>query len=197
MALEPKGFILSGSPNSVYDDNAPTLPDYVLESKRPILGICYGMQLLAHRLGGQVAWSARREYGPATLIVDEINNQLFTGWHSVNNNTVTNLQQVWMSHADKVEVLPTGFQPLAHSQNSPLAAAANVDLGYYAVQFHPEVVHTPQGKLVLQNFVHQVCACEPDWTPAHFIDETNNSNSRASRKRPCGSRVKWCVSTHL
>ena len=176
MALRPKGFILSGGPNSVYDEGAPTLPPYLLVSKRPILGICYGMQLLAHNLGGHVGLSVQREYGPATLVVTEGESLLFRDWRvetAVDNlqSPTSGLQQVWMSHGDKVEQLPPGFQPLAYSDNSPLAAAADEVRGYYGVQFHPEVVHTPQGHQLLQNFVIHICGCEADWTPTHFIEE--------------------------
>lgn len=173
MALKPKGFILSGGPNSVYDKEAPTLPDYVLESRRPILGICYGMQLLAHRLGGNVAPSQKREYGPATLHVDAVDNPFFRSWRLENREpqTPSHLQQVWMSHGDKVWELPAGFRPLAHTDNSPFAAAADEQRAYYAVQFHPEVAHTPQGHQLLRNFVADICGCVADWTPANFIEE--------------------------
>ncbi len=164
LALEPKGFILSGGPNSVYDPGAPALPDYVLESGRPVLGICYGMQLLAHALGGRVAGSTAHEYGAAQLTVDDPASPLFAGWRLDDG-------QVWMSHGDKVEQLPPGFQPLAHSRNSPFAAAADPARDYYAVQFHPEVAHTTQGRRLLSNFVHRICGCAPDWTPINFIDE--------------------------
>ena len=137
LAHNPKGFILSGGPNSVYDEGAPTLPDYVLKSGLPVLGICYGMQLLAHRLGGKVGYSQRREYGPAALLVDRVDDPLFRGWEIEVQSPRGNLQQVWMSHGDKVEALPDGFRPLAHSDNSPFAAAADVARHYYAVQFHP------------------------------------------------------------
>lgn len=170
MAARPKGFILSGGPNSVYDAGAPILPDYVLASGLPVLGICYGMQLLAHKLGGQVTGSQRREYGPAILRVDVPGNLLFRGWQ-LESGDEWNFQQVWMSHGDKVEALPPGFVSLAHTGNSPFAAAADVDRQYYAVQFHPEVVHTPQGSRLLHNFVRDVCGCTADWTPAHFIEE--------------------------
>ena len=167
MALNPKGFILSGGPNSVYDPDSPSLPAYILESKLPILGICYGMQLLTHHLGGKVSRSSKREYGPATLTVDAPTNILFYGWDSSENGAS---EQVWMSHGDKVDALPPGFEPLAHSHNSPFAAAFDAERNYYAVQFHPEVVHTPQGHKILKNFVQEGCGCVPDWTPAHFID---------------------------
>jgi GMP synthase (glutamine-hydrolysing) len=164
----PQGFILSGGPNSVYDAGAPILPDYVLDSGVPVLGICYGMQLLANRLGGRVAGSQKREYGPAALQVEALDNPLFLGWQL---DDVSHLQQVWMSHGDKVERLPPSFESLAHTSNSPLAAAADVERKLYAVQFHPEVVHTRQGQRILSNFVHHVCGCGEDWTPANFIDE--------------------------
>ena len=168
LAHNPKGFILSGGPNSVYDDGAPSLPAYVLASGLPVLGICYGMQLLAHRLGGQVGSSQAREYGPADLVVDSTENLLFNDWRL--ENGVLNLGQVWMSHGDKVARLPDGFRPLAHSANSPYAAAADVERGYYAVQFHPEVVHSTQGTQLLSNFVHHICGCGADWTPENFIE---------------------------
>jgi len=163
LAHNPKGIILSGGPNSVYDPGAPTLPDYVTASGLPVLGICYGMQLLSHVLGGRVASGAAHEYGPARLTVDERDSPLFAGWDGA--------APVWMSHGDRVEALPPGFHPVAHSGNSPFAAAADPERRYYAVQFHPEVAHTPQGRLLLSNFVHRICGCAPDWTPANFIDE--------------------------
>ena len=168
LSYEPKGFVLSGGPNSVYDAGAPTLPDYVLNSGVPVLGICYGMQLLVYDLGGQVATSLKREYGPAMLHVDQLQSPLFQGWQQDDGDDA---RQVWMSHGDKVESLPPGFVPLAHTNNSPLAASADVQHQYYAVQFHPEVVHTRQGRRLLSNFVHLICGCGSDWTPANFIDE--------------------------
>ncbi len=162
LALNPKGIILSGGPNSVYDDGAPTLPDYVLAQGIPVLGICYGMQLLMHKLGGRVAGSLLREFGPATVTVDT-GSVLFDG--------VAAVQDVWMSHGDKVDALAPGFAPLAQSDNAPFAASADPSRQLYCVQFHPEVVHTPAGSQILSNFVTNVCGAAADWTPANFIDE--------------------------
>ncbi len=172
LALRPCGFILSGGPCSVYDQGAPTLPAYVLEAGVPVLGICYGMQLLVHRLGGQVAGSARREYGPARLNLQPAAGPLFRDWQAETAGANGSRQQVWMSHGDRVAELPPGFVPLASTDNSPFAAAADAARGYYAVQFHPEVAHTPQGVQLLRNFAVDICGCRPDWTPAHFVDET-------------------------
>lgn len=170
-ALNPKGFILSGGPNSVYDEGAPGLPEFVIQSGVPILGICYGMQLVAHHLGGAVVGSRNREYGPAKLTIIEKENPLFDQLGPAGNEHGPITLDVWMSHGDKVERLPAGFQALAYSDHSPYAAAADVDRRRYLVQFHPEVVHTPLGYLLLRNFVHHICGCIADWTPANFIEE--------------------------
>ncbi len=162
LALHPKGLILSGGPASVYDPDAPTLPSYVLATGLPVLGICYGMQVLAHALGGRVAAAQEREYGPARLYIH--------GAAPLWNNLPATLD-VWMSHGDRIEVEPPGFTPLAHTANSPIAAMGDLERHIYGLQFHPEVSHTPQGKELLANFVLRVCGCRPDWTPAAFIDE--------------------------
>ncbi len=173
MEHDPKGFILSGGPRSVYDQNASELPRYVLESGLPVLGICYGMQLIVQHFGGRVAASQEREYGPSLLIRNEIENPLFQDWHSGRDLDEELLpeDQVWMSHGDRVEELPRGFMPIAHTRNSPFAAAADVDRHLYCVQFHPEVAHTPKGQKILSNFAYHVCGCRGDWTPAKFIAE--------------------------
>lgn len=160
--LQPKGYILSGGPNSVYDAAAPGLPDCVLSSGVPVLGICYGMQLLAHNLGGRVDPIARREYGHATLTVVAEDAPLFHG--------LPGELAVWMSHGDHVVDLPPTFTPLAVTA-SAVAAMGDIGRGLYGVQFHPEVQHTPQGKELLDNFVLNICGCRPDWTPANFIQE--------------------------
>ncbi len=166
--LQPAGIILSGGPNSVYDAGAPTLPEIVLQSKVPVLGICYGLQLLAHTLGGRVASAPEREYGPATVQLKtslvEAASGLFDG--------ISASLQVWMSHGDRVEALPPGFAAVAESHNSPYAAVADRERRIYALQFHPEVVHTPHGGAILENFVKRICGCTGDWTPGSFIEET-------------------------
>ena len=165
LALEPQGFILSGGPASVYAPDAPRLPDYVLEQGVPVLGICYGMQLLAHYLGGRVVPAAKREYGPAIVELVGPDNPLF---HDLQPPT-SNLK-VWMSHGDRIEVLPAGFEVLALSPNSPVAAMGDLARGLYGLQFHPEVVHTERGQDVLRQFAVDVCGCRPDWTPVAFIE---------------------------
>jgi len=162
LARHPKGFILSGGPNSVYEPGAPTLPAYVLESGLPVLGICYGMQLLAHALGGEVASSPTREYGPARLRVERPGPL----WGDLPSDL-----SVWMSHGDRIERHPPGFEPLARSDSSPVAAMGDPSRRLYGIQFHPEVQHTPQGAALLANFALSICACRPDWTPGVYIDE--------------------------
>ncbi|MEX1018224.1 MAG: glutamine-hydrolyzing GMP synthase [Litorilinea sp.] len=175
--LQPAGIILSGGPNSVYAPDAPTLPDAVLKSGVPVLGICYGLQLLAHALGGRVSPSQEREYGAATLQVSEQGDPRPTGnpGRQAVSPLFANLParlQVWMSHGDRVDALPPNFVPIAASANSPLAAVADESRRIYGIQFHPEVVHTPQGSELLANFVRTICGCVGDWTPGNFIEET-------------------------
>lgn len=162
LALHPKGLILSGGPASVYDPGAPTLPPYVLASGLPVLGICYGMQVLAHALGGQVAAAQEREYGPAVLHI----SAPAPLW----NGLPTDLD-VWMSHGDRIEAVPPGFVLLACTANSPIAAMGDQQRHIYGLQFHPEVSHTPQGVDLLANFVLRICGCRADWSPAAFIEE--------------------------
>lgn len=161
--LDPRGIILSGGPNSVYDAGAPALSDFLLELNLPILGICYGMQLLAHKLGGRVEKSAQREYGSARIHIDHPES-LFSKLQSP--------LSVWMSHGDQITQLPPGFTKLAHSDTCPFAAMADPARKIYALQFHPEVVHTPRGIDILRHFVFDVCECRGDWTPASFIATT-------------------------
>jgi GMP synthase (glutamine-hydrolysing) len=173
LALSPKGFILSGGPASVYDPGAPQIPAYVLESGRPVLGICYGMQAITHALGGQVASSREKEYGLAQLKTVHPNLLLPPGE-----------QRVWMSHGDRIEAPPVGFTPLAETVNSPIAAIGDLDRDYYGVQFHPEVRHTPGGKEILRRFVVEICQASQDWTPESIIHEgVNRIRQRVGRQR--------------
>jgi GMP synthase (glutamine-hydrolysing) len=158
LALQPKGFILSGGPASVYAPGAPQIPPYVIESDRPILGICYGMQALTHALGGKVAPSSEREFGLAQMETILPNPLLPPG-----------SQRVWMSHGDRIETLPAGFLALASSDNSPLCAMGDLRRSYFGVQFHPEVRHTPAGSEILRRFIIDICQAQPDWTPASII----------------------------
>lgn len=171
--MRPSGIILSGGPNSVYEPGAPTLPPEVLACGVPVLGICYGLQLLAHTLGGRVAPSDEREYGAA--IIHATGSDLDKAAGAVDNPLFAGLpadMPVWMSHGDRVERLPDNFLAIAHSANSPLAAIADSDRCLYGIQFHPEVVHTPQGSRLLANFVHNICGCVGDWTAGSLIAET-------------------------
>ncbi|MGI6208486.1 MAG: glutamine-hydrolyzing GMP synthase [Anaerolineae bacterium] len=163
MSLNPAAFILSGGPASVYAEGAPTLPPYVLASGKPVLGICYGMQLLANQLGGHVLRASRHEYGPATIQVLE---------PSPLTKDLPAQLDVWMSHGDQVESLPQGFRRLASSQNCPIAAMGNDQSRIYGLQFHPEVVHTPAGSRILADFLFGVCGLEPNWTVESIIEES-------------------------
>ncbi len=160
LAINPRGFILSGGPMSVYAEGAPTLLPYVLASKLPVLGLCYGMQLLTYSLGGEVAHASEREYGPAEI------HPLIPG------TMLDNISKVWMSHGDRITRMPAGFVALASSGNSPIAAMGDFERKYFAVQFHPEVKHTPNGAELLRHFATDICSCAPDWTPASIIEDS-------------------------
>ncbi len=157
--LQPKGIVLSGGPSSVYEPGAPTLPDWVLASEEPVLGICYGMQLITRALGGEVEPAERREYGQARIEVTTT-SPLF-------HNLPASLD-VWMSHGDHVTRVPDSFTLIASSANAPIAGMS--DGQHYGIQFHPEVAHTPVGKELLRNFLVEICGCRTDWTAEHFID---------------------------
>jgi GMP synthase (glutamine-hydrolysing) len=161
--LNPRGFILSGGPASVYESGAPLAPAYIYESRLPILGICYGMQVLTHQLGGQVAPGAKREYGHAILHLSDVDSPIFVD--------LPPSTPVWMSHADRIEQLPPGFTTLAYTENSPFAAMGN-DKKVFGLQFHPEVAHTPEGKTILKNFVYRICGCKGNWTTSNFISDS-------------------------
>jgi GMP synthase (glutamine-hydrolysing) len=166
--FQPKGIILSGGPSSVYEKDAPVSPPEIFRLGIPTLGICYGMQLMTHVLGGRVARSNKREYGRSELFIDDFQD-LFA---ELNGGKPI---QVWMSHGDRIEVPPQGFRVIAHSPNSPIAAIRDDQLRAYGVQFHPEVVHTPRGKEILQNFLYRICQCPADWTMESFVVKTVQS----------------------
>ena len=161
--MSPKAVILSGGPNSVADIDTPRAPDVILNSGLPILGICYGQQTLCAQLGGAVEQSESREFGRAMLDIKAA-SPLFEG---IGGNSI----QVWMSHGDRVNHLPDGFEVIGTSENAPYAAIANEAQKIYGVQFHPEVVHTPDGARMLENFTHKIAGCKGDWTMAAFRDK--------------------------
>ena len=163
--LNPKGIILSGGPASVYDEASPLAPLWVFESGLPILGICYGMQVLVHQLGGKVSASTKKEYGHAVLHQNKPDEPLFTG--------LPQSLPVWMSHADQVTELPPGFVSMAHTDNSPIAVVGN-DKGILGIQFHPEVAHTPQGSNIIENFLTKTCNMGQTWTPDNFVVDSVN-----------------------
>jgi GMP synthase (glutamine-hydrolysing) len=161
LALKPKGFILSGGPRSVYEDGAPHIQEFILDSGLPILGICYGMQALTFALGGKVDPSAEREYGLATV-------QPLSPAPLLPSAPFP----AWMSHGDRITRPPEGFAPLARSENSPIAAMGHAARKVYGLQFHPEVKHTPSGAEILRRFVVDICGANPEWTPASIIEES-------------------------
>ena len=165
LALRPKGIILSGGPASVYAPGAPRCHPGLFAADVPILGICYGMQLMAHDLGGRTGPSARKEYGRTRLFVDEAEGP-GAMFHGLERRLLC-----WMSHGDSVRELPPGFETLAHSDHSPHAAIADRARRLYGLQFHPEVSHTPWGTEVLRNFLYQVCGCSGSWSMTSFVEQ--------------------------
>ncbi|HVA86995.1 MAG TPA: glutamine-hydrolyzing GMP synthase, partial [Candidatus Saccharimonadales bacterium] len=159
----PKALILSGGPSSVYDAAAPRPDPAIWTSRVPVLGICYGLQLMAHELGGDVIPATRREYGPATVTLTDADG-LFAG--------LDREQPVWMSHGDSIVRPPAGFRATAQTESTPYAGLADDDRRLYGIQFHPEVVHTPRGRHILHNFVIGIAGARPTWTPANFIEST-------------------------
>jgi len=160
--LNPKGIILSGGPSSVYDDRAPSCDPGIWDLGIPVLGVCYGMQLMVQQLGGQVERAECGEYGKANLLVNDPTDLLT----NVESGSV-----MWMSHGDSVIAMPEGFELLAHTDNTPCAAIADHDRNFYGVQFHPEVVHSQGGQALIRNFVYHICQCEPTWTTEAFVDQ--------------------------
>ncbi|HET7636350.1 MAG TPA: glutamine-hydrolyzing GMP synthase [Candidatus Limnocylindria bacterium] len=159
----PKGLILSGGPASVYDAGAPGADPAIWSGRLPVLGICYGLQLMARELGGEVAPAVRREYGPAQVTITE-GDGLFGG--------LEREQPVWMSHGDLILQPPPGFRPTAQTDATPYAGLADPDRRLYGIQFHPEVVHTPHGREILRNFVLEIAGARPGWTPASLVETT-------------------------
>lgn len=160
--MDLQGIILSGGPSSVYDDHAPKCDPAIWDLGIPVLGVCYGMQLMAQQLGGQVERARRAEYGKAALFIDDPTDLL---------TNVDDGSTMWMSHGDSCTRLPEGFEILAHTDNTPCAAIAHHDRSLYGVQFHPEVVHSVGGMAMIRNFVYHICKCEPTWTTAAFVEE--------------------------
>jgi len=172
--VKPKGLIFSGGPASVKRKDSPFPDPEIFKLGVPILGICYGMQLMGEMLDGKVSGTRKAEYGKTELTVDDTSN-LFDG---LNPNLIC-----WMSHGDKVTKLPPGFERLAHTRSSKIASMGDPDRGFYGVQFHPEVIHTPWGIDIIKNFLYDVCDCKPTWTPANFVDLAVSDIRRVVGKR--------------
>lgn len=179
--LNPKGIILSGGPNSVYAPYAPQCDPGIWDLGIPILGVCYGMQLMVHQMGGQIDRSERGEYGKATLWIDDPTDLLT----NVEDGTT-----MWMSHGDSVVTFPNGFEVLAHTTNTPCAAIAHHNRQLYGVQFHPEVIHSVGGMALIRNFVYHICGCEPTWTTEAFIE----TSIREIRAKVGDKRVLLAIS---
>lgn len=162
LKMAPRGLVLSGGPSSVLEAGAPHPDPGLFSLGIPILGICYGLQVTAHLLGGKVAPATTREYGPAELVIDD-KDELFAELEA--------RQRVWMSHGDRVESLPSGFQVLAHTADAPVAAVRDQQTKIYGLQFHPEVAHTPNGLQILRNFLYRVCGCAGGWSAGSFIEQ--------------------------
>ena len=176
--FSPKGIILSGGPSSIYDKNSPMADRGILNLKVPVLGICYGMQYLTYTLGGIVSNADDREYGNASITIQD-DRDLFHGFKKREK------EMVWMSHGDRIDRMPEGFSVLARSDNSPVAAMADAPRKLFGVQFHPEVVHTPKGTRILKNFLFRICGCEPLWTMSSFVER----NIRDLREKVGDDRV--------
>lgn len=178
-SFNPKGIILSGGPSSVYEAGAPNADMGIFQLGLPVLGICYGMQLMAYLLGGEVSKAEKREYGKAEIIIDD-NKDLF--------KAISPKTKVWMSHGDRIDKLPPNFSILGHTENSPIAAMADSKKKFYALQFHPEVVHTDEGSRMLYNFIFNICKCSPTWTMQSFIESAKHEIAQkvGDQKVICG-----------
>jgi GMP synthase (glutamine-hydrolysing) len=164
-AFAPRGIILSGGPKSVYEEGAPRIVEALFDLGVPILGICYGMQLLSRHFGGEVVPAGKREYGHAELLAAGRPGPLFDGFF------IEGKSPVWMSHGDHVARVPAGFEVVAATENAPVCAIQDVVRKLYGVQFHPEVNHTPRGELLIDTFVRKICGCTGQWTPGHIIED--------------------------
>ena len=167
--FNPTGIILSGGPESAFSSDSPKAAAEIFSMGVPILGICYGMQTMVEQLGGHVQSSTHREFGYAEVTI-ETSNRLFNGIE-VSQDCL----QVWMSHGDRVETLPEGFETIGKSDSSPMAAMVNVEKSFFGLQFHPEVTHTNKGQIIIENFVHQICGCGSEWTPGNIIENDINN----------------------
>ena len=161
LARKPKGIILSGGPASVYLEGAPTISKELYQQGIPVLGICYGMQITTHLMGGEVARADKQEFGKAELIIDDVNSPLF--------QNVPNNSKVWMSHNDHVTKMAPGFVQIGHT-DSCVAATYNKDINTYCIQFHAEVTHSEDGTQILRNFVFNVAGCEQNWSMGNYIE---------------------------
>ena len=162
--MNPKGIILTGGPNSCYEPDSPTYTRELFELGIPVLGLCYGAQLMSHVLGGEVKAASVREYGKTEVLIDKPESKVF---ENVSESTIC-----WMSHFDYIAQVAPGFEISAHTADCPVAAAENAEKGLYAIQFHPEVLHTAEGTKMINNFVKNVCGCAGDWKMDAFVDET-------------------------
>ena len=162
--MNPKGIILTGGPNSCYEENSPTYSRELFELGIPVLGLCYGAQLMMHVLGGKVEKADVREYGKTEVIVDKATSVIYEG---VSANTIC-----WMSHFDYISQIAPGFEITSHTADCPVAAAENVEANLFAIQYHPEVLHTVEGTKMLSNFVYNVCGCSGDWRMDSFVEES-------------------------
>ncbi len=179
-ALKPSALVLSGGPMSVYEEGAPSCDPGIFELGVPILGICYGMQLMAHALGGEVERTGRREYGRTSLAVARKDSRLFSD--------LPLEQTVWMSHSDAVKSTPSGFAVSARTESSPVAAMECPERGLFGVQFHPEVAHTERGTEIIKNFLFEAAGCQPTWTMFSIIEDAvaRVRESVGNKKVICG-----------
>ena len=166
--MNPKGIILTGGPNSCYEADSPTYSKELFELGIPVLGLCYGAQLMQHILGGKVEKADVREYGKTNVIVDKKDSTIF---REVKGETTC-----WMSHFDYISKVAPGFEITSHTADCPVASAENADQNLYAIQFHPEVLHTEEGTKMLSNFVMNVCGCSGDWRMDSFVEESIEKN---------------------